>query len=138
MPRGDRLLPTTPECDEQVSSRRRPPSGLYDTLRGNDVQPLSGELIGAVSYRMSVVIPVFNEAGTLGEVITRLERLQGAVEIVVVNDGSDDGTAGILEAAERTRPLVVLHHATNCGKGAALRTGFAAAGASGRGAGRRS
>jgi len=91
------------------------------------VQPLSGELIGAVSYRMSVVIPVFNEAGTLGEVITRLERLQGAVEIVVVNDGSDDGTASILEAAERTRPLVVLHHATNCGKGAALRTGFAAA-----------
>ena len=128
MPRGDRLLPTTPECDEQVSPRRRPPpSAVYDTPQGNDVQPLSGELIGSVSYRMSVVIPVFNEAGTLGEVITRLERLQGAVEIVVVNDGSDDGTASILEAAKRTRPLVVLHHATNCGKGAALRTGFAAA-----------
>ncbi len=106
-----RLQSVTSKC-RRVDA---PPRGVYDTPPGIEVQPLSGELIGAVSYRMSVVIPVFNEAGTLGEVITRLERLQGAVEIVVVNDGSDDGTAGILEAAERSRPLVVLHHATNCG-----------------------
>jgi len=91
------------------------------------VQPISGEQSGGIFYRISVVIPAFNEAATLGEVIARLERLPGAVEIVIVNDGSSDGTAKILETARHTRPLVVLHHPTNCGKGAALRTGFAAA-----------
>ena len=56
------------------------------------MQSISGEQSGAFFYRISVVIPAFNEAATLGEVIARLERLQGAVEIVIVNDGSDDAT----------------------------------------------
>jgi predicted esterase len=78
-------------------------------------------------FRLSVVIPAFDEEATLPEVLARLQRLRGPVEIIVVNDGSRDGTAAWLADAERSMKLVVLHNETNCGKGASLRRGFAAA-----------
>ena len=80
---------------------------------------------------LSVVIPVFDEEATVAEILRRVRAapvVGGNVdkEIVVVDDGSTDGTAAILvtETAAGTR---VLSHERNRGKGAALRTGFAAA-----------
>jgi len=75
---------------------------------------------------LSVIIPVFNEAATVRELLRRVRATPVPKEIVVVDDGSTDGTRELL-AAEASDGLRVILHATNRGKGAALRTGFAAA-----------
>lgn len=77
---------------------------------------------------LSVIIPCFNEAGTI-EALVRAVRSAPIeeIEIVIVDDCSTDGTVEILK--ESIAPLVekVIYHATNQGKGAALRTGIATA-----------
>ena len=75
---------------------------------------------------ISVVIPVFNEVGTIGEVIQRVLNCGYDCEVIVVDDGSSDGTRGYLERLEHPQ-VHCLYHAVNRGKGAALRLGFAAA-----------
>lgn len=78
--------------------------------------------------KLSIVIPVFNEKKTVAEIISRVEHapLSGAEkEIILVDDGSTDGTREILSKYASTH-TVIMHH-QNQGKGAALRTGFAAA-----------
>ena len=75
---------------------------------------------------LSVVIPVYNEAATVREILRRVRASPIATQIVVVDDGSDDGTREIL-AQESGPDLSVILHERNRGKGAALRTGFAAA-----------
>jgi glycosyltransferase involved in cell wall biosynthesis len=79
-----------------------------------------------MSVSVSVVVPVYDEASTVGSVVARLRASAPPKEIVVVDDGSTDGTFEALrrEAAPDVR---VLRHERNRGKGAALRTGFAAA-----------
>ena len=75
--------------------------------------------------KISVVIPVFNERDTIAEVIGRVRAVLGErpSEIVVVDDGSSDGTRDILRSVDGIR---LIEHERNQGKGAALRTGFAA------------
>jgi len=78
------------------------------------------------------VLPAFNEEGNLttcvGRVVRALQANTSAHEVIVVDDGSRDGTAAILEGLERSTPtLRVLRHAANRGYGAALRSGFDAA-----------
>ena len=77
------------------------------------------------------VVPAYNAARSVGEVVLGLRRASdGLVPIIVVDDGSDDGTA---ERAEAAGALVVRHD-RNRGKGAALRTGWTRAAALGAGA----
>ena len=73
--------------------------------------------------QVSVVIPAYNEAGTIGELIRRVLATDLDKEVLVVDDGSTDATA---EEAEKwaDRGVRLLRHAENLGKGAALRTGF--------------
>lgn len=74
---------------------------------------------------LSVVIPVYNEVETIANVIEALLKLPELLEIVVVNDGSQDGTDKVLDQlAEQYPPLKVVHHPLNRGKTAALKTGF--------------
>ena len=73
--------------------------------------------------KLSIVIPVYNEAKTIRELLMRVEALDLEKEIVIVNDCSIDGTAELLEEYDRF-PFHILHHEVNQGKGAALRTGF--------------
>lgn len=76
--------------------------------------------------KVSIVIPVYNEAETIAMVIDSVLATQFDKEIIVVDDGSTDGTCQILE--ELHHPLVhCLFHQKNQGKGAALRSGFKAA-----------
>ena len=78
--------------------------------------------------KLSVVIPCFNELGTIRGIVDRVKAAPVAhKEIIIVDDCSRDGTRDLLRA--EIEPLVdkVLYHDVNQGKGAALRTGFAAA-----------
>lgn len=76
--------------------------------------------------KISVVIPVYNEAGTIGEVIRRVLDCGFDVEVIVVDDASTDDTRKYLQSLEHPR-VHCFYHAVNKGKGAALRLGFAAA-----------
>ncbi|MEI6085569.1 MAG: glycosyltransferase family 2 protein [Verrucomicrobiota bacterium] len=76
--------------------------------------------------KLSIVIPVYNEAQTIHEILNRVEALNLDKEIIVVNDCSRDATAEELKPFDRP-PYRIVHHAINQGKGAALRTGFALA-----------
>jgi glycosyltransferase involved in cell wall biosynthesis len=77
---------------------------------------------------LSVVIPCFNEAATIAQLIERVRQAPVASkQIIVVDDGSTDGTRQQLQRLEPAADLTLLFHGVNQGKGAALATGFAAA-----------
>ena len=75
---------------------------------------------------LSVVVPCFNERATVLEVVDKVLASPWVAEVVLVDDGSTDGTRELLAKLDDPR-LQVLLHERNRGKGAALRTGFAAA-----------
>jgi glycosyltransferase involved in cell wall biosynthesis len=79
--------------------------------------------------KLSVVIPVFNEVSTIEEILRRVESVDAGLdkEIIVVDDGSTDGTREILKRLA-SPSVKVFSHEKNTGKGGALRTGFAEAG----------
>ena len=74
--------------------------------------------------KLSVVIPVFNEMQTLAEVLRQVAAVPIEKEIILVDDGSTDGTRELLKEKEREFNLRIIYHEQNQGKGAALRTGF--------------
>jgi glycosyltransferase involved in cell wall biosynthesis len=77
---------------------------------------------------LSVVIPCFNEAATIADLIERVRRAPvPSKQIVVVDDGSTDGTREVLAALAEAPDLTLILHPRNQGKGAALATGFRAA-----------
>jgi glycosyltransferase involved in cell wall biosynthesis len=78
-------------------------------------------------FKLSVVIPVYNEKRWVGELVSRVQAVPVPKEIILVNDCSTDGTREILEEIKNETSCIVLHHEINQGKGAALRTGFQAA-----------
>lgn len=75
-------------------------------------------------FLLSVVIPVFNEVNTVLDVVERVRRTKLPLEIVLVDDGSVDGTRDKLASLESADDIRVILHDKNRGKGAALRTGF--------------
>ncbi len=81
---------------------------------------------------ISAFFPAYNDAGTIPSVVIAADMTLRSVtddyEIIVVNDGSSDYTADVLEELKRSYPrLKVVHHERNRGYGGALRTGFATA-----------
>jgi glycosyltransferase involved in cell wall biosynthesis len=81
-------------------------------------------------YSISAFFPAYNDVGSIGKIIHTmawlLPRLADDYEIVVVNDGSADGTGELLRTLAREYPFLrVIHHGVNRGYGAALITGFA-------------
>jgi glycosyltransferase involved in cell wall biosynthesis len=77
--------------------------------------------------RISVVVPVRNEALNIGPLLAEIERACAPLapfEVVYVDDGSTDGTPGELAAARSTRPwLRLVRHEASCGQSAAVRSG---------------
>ncbi len=84
---------------------------------------------GPLARRVVCLIPAYNESGRIGNVLTGLRQAKRLDAILVVDDGSLDGTLAEARAAARDDPRVrVLHHERNRGKGAAVQTGLSAAG----------
>lgn len=79
--------------------------------------------------KLSVVIPVYNESGTLKEILRRINEIDIDKEIIVVDDGSTDSTVGLIKElkAAQNGQIRFLAHETNSGKGAAIVTGLQAA-----------
>ena len=77
--------------------------------------------------KLSVVIPVFNEVGNIEEILKRVKATKLASEIVVVDDGSEDGTLNVLKKLDGKGGIHVIFHDKNQGKGAAIGTGIRAA-----------
>lgn len=100
-------------------------SALLDLEPDYAVVPLDVAL--PPDFLLSVVIPVYNEESTLTTILARVSHVPVPKEIIVVNDCSTDGTRAILEMHAPIAGLRVFHKPRNEGKGAALRTGFAAA-----------
>ncbi len=75
-------------------------------------------------FRLSVVVPVYNERATIHEILKRIRAVPIAKEIILVDDCSTDGTREILQTMVDEEDLQVLFHDVNQGKGAALRTAF--------------
>ena len=101
---------------------------MFDAIRGDQERPVDRPPPpGAV--RLSVVIPAYFEEHGIGDALTRIEaalghlRADGGLEVIVVDDGSDDDTAGAARAAGAD---VVIRHEHNTGKGGAVRSGVLA------------
>ena len=73
---------------------------------------------------VSVIIPAFNEEQTIGQVLEALQVLPIEKQIIVVNDGSSDGTYKVLEELRAVYELTVVHCEENRGKGFAIRSGL--------------
>jgi len=78
-------------------------------------------------FRLSVVIPVYNEVATLAQLVERVHNCGLPTQIVLVDDGSTDGSRELLERWRAEPGFTIVLQPRNQGKGAALRAGFAAA-----------
>ena len=76
---------------------------------------------------LSVLIPIYNEERALEALLDAVEARPEISELVIVDDGSTDGTADILAARNFKVPVKVIRHPQNAGKGAAIRTAIASA-----------
>ncbi len=74
--------------------------------------------------KLSVVIPIYNERGTLSELLARVRAVDIEKEIICVDDCSTDGTREILAEEAQRGDLVIIHHPENRGKGAAVQSGL--------------
>jgi glycosyltransferase involved in cell wall biosynthesis len=74
--------------------------------------------------KLSVIIPIYNEINTLEEIIKRVQKTNLADEIVLVDDGSTDGTRKLVKEYEGQDGFTVVLQERNQGKGAAVRRGF--------------
>lgn len=75
---------------------------------------------------LSIIIPAYNEARTIEQVIRRVQAAPFKKEVIVVDDASTDGTRELLGRLEKSDGIRTVFHERNQGKGAAIRTGFGA------------
>ncbi len=80
-----------------------------------------------MDLKLSVIIPCYNEKTTVEEIVRRVRAVGLAHEIILVDDGSTDGTRDVLPRIPAGDDLKIILHDQNMGKGAAVRTGFRSA-----------
>jgi len=102
----------------------RPPREVLDQWAGQGDWRRLGWFSIPASLRLSVVIPVYNERDTLRDIVERVRAVPVPKEIILVDDGSSDGTRALLATMEGEDDLQIFYHPANRGKGAALKTGF--------------
>src|SRR5690554_2192498 len=79
------------------------------------------------TFVLSVIVPIYNEVQTIDELIARLRATGIPMQIILVDDGSDDGSAERVAAYAEARDITLLAHRHNRGKGAAIRTALGVA-----------
>jgi dolichol-phosphate mannosyltransferase len=97
----------------KLAARENSAASLTYQLNPWDLQPL-----------LSVIVPVFNEQGTVGELLERVLAVQCEKQIIVVDDCSGDRTPEILREWQDENKIQLICHEHNRGKGAAIRTGL--------------
>ena len=97
---------------------------VLEKILGSDFCRRAGIYSIPPDFVLSVVIPVYNEVATLEKVIERVRNTGLNQQIILVDDGSSDGTRELLEDLKDQEDLKILMHDSNRGKGAALITGF--------------
>ncbi|MFH1922337.1 MAG: glycosyltransferase family 2 protein [Planctomycetota bacterium] len=113
-----------PLCGSPETRFPRPaPEHLHQWL-GPEASRRLGLFPVPPGLRISVVIPAYNEVSTLREIVRRVQAISIPKEILLVDDGSTDGTRELLAEMEGEPDLRVFLHERNQGKGAALKTGF--------------
>ena len=100
---------------------------LWTILEATQEPPSTVHYALPAAFKLSVVVPVFNEAATIRQVLRRVRNIDLPLELVVVDDCSTDGTREVLQSLSGCSELRVILKDRNEGKGAALRTGFQAA-----------
>ncbi len=80
-----------------------------------------------MKLKLSVIIPCYNEHETIEQILNAVKAVNLAYEILIVDDGSTDGTRDLLRSMAPDPLVKIIYHDKNQGKGAAVRTGFAAA-----------
>jgi glycosyltransferase involved in cell wall biosynthesis len=109
----------------RISYRLEELQRLADLLAVEDTyQPTYRDYVLPRNFRLSVVIPVYNERSTIQLLLSRVAALPVPKEIIIVDDASTDGTRDLLAEYECARDVHVILKSHNEGKGAALRTGF--------------
>ena len=103
---------------ERMAEAPASPRGAFRPAAPRDISTITG---------LSVIIPVFNEVATVVEVIQRVLASPLVTEVIVVDDGSSDGTATVLRTTHFPDCVRFFTHPVNRGKGAAIRTGVAEA-----------
>lgn len=78
-------------------------------------------------FRLSVLVPVYNECGTVAEVLKRLRQTGLPLQIILIDDGSNDGSSEVLQSLVGDADVTLIQHPHNRGKGAAIRSGIDAA-----------
>lgn len=97
---------------------------LLENCRMSDRRQRSRRM-DLTQVKLSIVIPVYNEVRTVAEVVSNVLDTPFNKEVIIVDDGSTDGTADVLKQIARVRQeLIVVYGERNCGKGAAIRDGF--------------
>lgn len=76
------------------------------------------------SFRLSVLVPVYNECGTVAEVLKRLRETGLPLQIILIDDGSNDGSSEVLQRCADADDVTLIRHTNNRGKGAAIRSGI--------------
>src|SRR5947207_1843808 len=114
-------------CQRRLRRRRRLPRASAPRLVIRACRRL-GLYSMPDGFKLSVVIPVYNEERWLREVVRRVREVPIPKEIILVDDCSTDGTRAILRELEADDDCKVVYQSVNQGKGAALRTGFQHAG----------
>lgn len=110
----DEVFSVGPEMDSGQTSEE-----MHQDLHGIQVPNLADEL-----PMLTVIVPVFNEAPTVGDLLRRVTMVPLDKQVIVVDDGSTDATAEVLDRWESEGVVEVLRHDRNRGKGAAIRTGL--------------
>ena len=137
LPRDLTDVSSSPDLARVLADRLCPGAGpvtwgerleIAERLLGRDICRQLGLYRLPVGFLLSIVIPVYNEARTIEQVIARVRSTQLPLEMILVDDGSSDGTRDVLaRVAQHASDCRVILHERNQGKGAAIRTGMAAA-----------